>query len=150
MQLIDNIPVWGPPDEGALSQIKTLCSLFAKFKDGITHLNRGCGHPLSLSVGPSFYFQISSFSFGFTGFCTLGTSADVAVLSFQQLTDSFLQNRGVGWCAKFAPANQPLTDSFFPIQARPQKAGATKARKDVALRQRRRGTRLFRHSGWGL
>src|SRR2546425_1733440 len=23
MQLIDNIPVWGPPDEGALSQIKT-------------------------------------------------------------------------------------------------------------------------------
>src|ERR1700674_3835800 len=23
MRLIDNIPVWGPPDEGALSQIKT-------------------------------------------------------------------------------------------------------------------------------
>src|ERR1700756_2703805 len=23
MQLIDNIPVWGPPEEGALSQIKT-------------------------------------------------------------------------------------------------------------------------------
>src|SRR5260370_8600395 len=23
MQLIDNIPVWGPPDQGALSQIKT-------------------------------------------------------------------------------------------------------------------------------
>ena len=23
MQLIDNIPIWGPPDDGALSQIKT-------------------------------------------------------------------------------------------------------------------------------
>src|ERR1700719_3241526 len=30
MQLIDNIPVWGPPEEGALSQIKTCAKTAAK------------------------------------------------------------------------------------------------------------------------
>jgi len=33
MQLIDNIPVWGVPDQGALSQIKTC----AKTADRILH-----------------------------------------------------------------------------------------------------------------
>ena len=91
MQLIDNIPVWGPPDEGALSQIKTCAKTADKVALMADHYK---GYAVPIGGVVAYKNSISPSGVGFDIAC-----GNKAVLPrYAGLCASSRYRKDHGWC----------------------------------------------------